>query len=359
MISAPDREQAVMLIDEARRNGSRLEPACAELGLTRRTWRRWRVGDGVRSDARPEAERPTPANKLTPEEYTEVLDTVHHPDFASLPPGQIVPALADAEQRYIASESTFYRILRAEGEQHHRGRSQAPRRGGAATTHTAYGPNEVWTADISWLPTLVRGMFFYLHIVLDIYSRKIVAAEVFEAENGDSLSQVVRRAMLGEQCAHRPPVLHTDNGAPMKGRTFRATLEWLQIEASYSRPRVSNDNAFSESLFRTCKYRPAYPVDGFADLATAQAWCERFKRWYNDEHRHSAIRYVTPAERHRLEDRAILERRHAVYQQPRAQRPARWSGASRDWTPVGAVTLNPETGTTAPAVSGQCPLEAA
>ncbi len=352
MISTPDRRQAIRLIDEAHDAGARLGPACAELGLTRRTYRRWRAPDGVRDDARPEVARPTPANKLTPAERAEVLETVHRPEYASLPPGQIVPALADTEQRYIASESTFYRILRAEGEQHHRGRSQAPRHSGAATTHTAHGPNEVWTADISWLPTRVRGLFFYLYLVLDIYSRRIVAAEVFEAENATLLSQLVRRAVLAQQCAHRPPVLHTDNGSPMKGRTFKATLEWLGIEASYSRPRVSNDNAFSEAMFRTCKYRPAYPVDGFADLAAAQAWSERFVSWYNHEHRHGGIRYVTPDQRHRGEDAAILERRHALYQQARARHPERWSGNTRNWAPIGAVTLNPETPDT-PSDTGQ------
>lgn len=360
MISTPDREQAILLIDEARASGARLEPACAELGLTRRVYGRWRDAQGaVTGDARPDAERPTPANKLSAAEYAEVLATVHRPEYASLPPGQIVPALADTEQRYIASESTFYRILRAEGEQHHRGRSHAPRQAGAATTHTARGPNEVWTADISWLPTRVRGMFFYLYLVLDIYSRRIVAAEVFEAENGASLSQLVRRAVLAQQCAHRPPVLHTDNGSPMKGRTFKATLEWLQIEPSYSRPRVSNDNAFSEAIFRTCKYRPAYPVDGFADLAAAQAWSDRFVSWYNHEHRHGGIRYVTPEQRHRGEDRVILGRRHALYQQARARHPERWSGNTRNWTPIGPVTLNPDTGEAPPHGAHEDRLEAA
>jgi len=143
---------------------------------------------------------------------------------------------------------------------------------------------------------------------------QIVAAEVFDAENGASLSELVYRAVLGEQCAHRPPVLHTDNGSPRKSRTFKATLKWVEIEPSYSRPRVSNDNPFSEAIFRTWKYRPDYPAEGFADLAAAQAWSERFVSWYNREHRHSSIRYVTPDERHRGEDGASLERRHARYQ---------------------------------------------
>jgi len=136
-------------------------------------------------------------------------------------------------------------------------------------------------------------------------------------------------------------VLHTDNGSPMKGRTLKATLEWLQIKPSYSRPRVSNDNPYSEALFRTCKYRPVYPPEGFADLQAARDWVAAFVRWYNDEHRHSAIRYVTPTERHDGRDHAILAHRKAIYEQARQHRPERWSGDTRNWQPVGRVTLNP------------------
>ena len=145
----------------------------------------------------------------------------------------------------------------------------------------------------------------------------------------------------------------------MKGRTFKATLEWLQITPSYSRPRVSNDNAFSEAMFRTCKYRPEYPVDGFANLGAAQAWSDHFVSWYNHEHRHSGIRYVTPDQRHRGEDVAILERRHVLYRQARARHPERWSGNTRDRSPVGAVTLNPDTGEAASNTGHEDRLEAA
>ena len=351
MISASDREQAVTLIDDARSAGARLGRACAQIGISRRTYSRWCENEGVRCDGRPDAIRPTPANKLSGAEYQEIVDTMHRPEFASLPPGQVVPALADREWRYIASESTFYRTLRARGEQHHRGRAQPPCNAGPPSTHVAHGPNEVWTGDISWLPTRVRGMFFYLYLIVDIYSRKIVAAEVFEAENGVWLSELVRR----EHCITRPPVLHTDNGSPMKGRTFKATLEWLQIRPSYSRPRVSNDNPYSEALFRTCKYRPEYPLDGFADLGAAQAWAAEFVRWYNHEHHHSAIRYVTPGDRHDGRDPEILAHRHAIYEHARQQRPERWSGSTRNWTSIGSVTLNPQN----VHETSQCELEAA
>ena len=214
--------------------------------------------------------------------------------------------------------------------------------GRAGETGRSVGRYRASARPYSWLPTRVRGLFFYLYLIVDIYSRKIVAAEVFEAENGTWLSQLVRRAVLAEQCITCPPVLHTDNGSPMKGRTLKATLEWLQIQPSYSRPRVSNDNPYSEALFRTCKYRPVYPPEGFADLQAAQDWVAAFVRWYNDEHRHSAIRYVTPAERHEGRDHDILAHRKAVYEQARQNRPERWSGDTRDWQPIGPVTLNPQ-----------------
>ncbi|KAF1056064.1 MAG: hypothetical protein GAK41_00180 [Burkholderia gladioli] len=119
-------------------------------------------------------------------------------------------------------------------------------------------------------------------------------------------------------------------------------LHWLGVKPSYSRPRVSDDNAFVESLFRTAKYRPEFPAHGFADLDAARQWSMRFVHWYNNEHRHSGIRYVTPAQRHAGEDVAILAARHEVYLAARKRHPARWSGQTRNWTPLGTVALNPE-----------------
>jgi putative transposase len=178
--------------------------------------------------------------------------------------------------------------------------------------------------------------------VLDVFSRKIVGAEVFEAENMANSACVLERAVLREKLLHRPLILHADNGTPMKGSTLQATLERLGVTASHSRPRVSNDNAFSEALFRTCKYRPSYPTSGFESLEDARSWVLAFLGWYNEEHRHSAIRFVTPAERHAGKDKAILARRHEIYEQKRAEHPQRWSGPTRNWDPVGKVWLNPD-----------------
>ena len=133
--------------------------------------------------------------------------------------------------------------------------------------------------------------------------------------------------------------MHSDNGSPMKGATMLATLQRLGVIASFSRPSVSDDNPFSEALFRTLKYRPEYPERAFEDIAAARTWVERFVRWYNHEHRHSAIRFVTPDERHSGEDHDILQRREKVYDQARKRHPQRWSGRTRNWTPVDGVYL--------------------
>lgn len=347
MINAPDRRQAVELIKEANRSGARLERACAEVGITARTYRRWTEEESVKSDGRPEAARPEPRNKLSEAERERILEICHQPEFASLPPSQIVPRLAD-QGEYLASESSFYRILRAADEQHHRGRSQAPRRQTPPTSHCAKGPCEVWSWDITYLASPVRGLFYYLYLILDIYSRKVVGWEIHDRESSELAADVVRRAVWAEECLESPLILHADNGSPMKGAALRATLERLGIEPSYSRPRVSNDNPFSEAAFRTCKYRPDFPADGFVNLRAAREWGHGFVTWYNTEHRHSGIQFVTPRERHAGHDHEILAKRAVVYATAKRQHPERWSGNTRDWNPVGSVWLNPEKASTEP-----------
>lgn len=341
MINALDRQAACELIEEAHRAGARLPRACAEMGLCSRTYRRWRTDGVVRADARPHAVRPAPARKLTEEERQRIVDTCHQPDYANLPPSQIVPALAD-QGIYIASESSFYRTLKAADELHHRGRSQAPQPRRSATTHCASRPDDVWSWDITYLASAIRGAFYYLYLIVDIYSRKIVGWEVYERECAQHAAELIRRAVLNEGITRTPRVLHADNGSPMKGATLRATLQQLGVEPSYSRPRVSNDNPYSEALFRTCKYRPDFPRHGFATIAAARKWVQGFVSWYNDEHRHSAIGFVTPSQRHRGEDKAILAQRTALYEQAKARTPMRWSTTIRDWRPAGDVWLNPE-----------------
>jgi transposase InsO family protein len=197
---------------------------------------------------------------------------------------------------------------------------------------------------MTYLPASVIGLWFHLYLILDLYSRKIVGWEVHDSDDADHAAHLVRRTALAEGIAalSTKPVLHGDNGSTLKATTVLAMLHWLGVKPSYSRPRVSDDNAYAEALFRTAKYRPEFPTKGFANLEEARAWAAGFVRWYNIDHRHSAIRYVSPAQRHAGEDQAILAARHALYTEARERNPARWSRTTRNWSPIGAVTLNPE-----------------
>ena len=341
MISNPDRRKIIMLIESACKDGARLAQACQVVGICARTYQRWTTGIHVKNDARPTAWRPEPGNKLTKEERQNILDICHKPEYASLPPGQIVPRLAD-QGEYLASESSFYRVLREADEQHHRGRSKKPRKSFPPKGYCATGPNQVWTWDITWLPAPIRGMYFYLYMIVDIYSRKIVGWEVHSVENAELSATMIHKTVLSEGCILNPPVLHADNGGPQKGFTMKAKLESLGIKPSYSRPRVSNDNPYSEALFRTVKYCPTYPVKGFASIDDARQWTKTFVNWYNHEHLHSAIRFVTPVQRHTGEDREILENRSKVYLEAQKHRSERWSGGIRNWDYIDHVWLNPE-----------------
>ena len=341
MTSLPDRQQFVSWFEEAVTAGARRHKACSELGITLRTLQRWTADGTVAADRRPEAVRARPANALNKDEREAIVKLCNSPQYASLPPSQIVPRLAD-HGIYVASESTMYRVLRAAGQQHRRGRSQPPRRHPAPTTYVATAPLQVLSWDITYLPSRVRGQFFYLYLIEDIFSRKAVGWEVYASECGGHAATLLQRTLLSERCLHQPLVLHSDNGAPMKSATLLGKMYELGITPSRSRPRVSNDNAYSESLFRTLKYCPQWPRGGFADLDAARHWVRDFVRWYNHEHRHSRIRFVTPAERHCGQDKQVLAKRAALYQEVRLRHPERWSGKTRNWTPVAAVTLNPE-----------------
>jgi|HubBroStandDraft_2_1064218.scaffolds.fasta_scaffold110976_1 putative transposase len=344
MTRLEDRQILIRDIAQAHVQGARLAPACALAGIDVRTLQRWKSHDGLsHGDRRPDADRPVPSHALSKTERAQIIAVANEPRFADTPPARIVPALAD-EGIYIASESSFHRVLRAHGQMNRRGRAQPPRASRPPTTHIATAPAEVWCWDLTFLPTQIQGRWFYLYLILDLYSRKIVGFEVHDTDSADHAAHLARRTALAEGIHAMParPVLHGDNGATLKATTVLAMLHWLGIKPSYSRPRVSDDNAFAEALFRTVKYRPEFPSKGFADLDAARQWTVRFVQWYNHEHRHSGIRYVTPAQRHVGQDRPLLEARHAVYQDARDRNPRRWSRQTRNWTPVAAVTLNPE-----------------
>ncbi|MCK5893729.1 MAG: transposase [Endozoicomonadaceae bacterium] len=236
-----------------------MEPACKETQISLRTYRRWVNADGhVRSDRQLDANRSEPKNKLSTSERQRILEIGCLPEYASLPQSQIVPSLLD-KGVYMASEASFYRALKANNQLHRRGRSRQPRK----------------------------------------------KSKAFE-----------------EQCFRSPLVLHSDNGAPMKAQTMKAKLEELGIISSYIRPRVSNDNPYSEALFRTLKYRTNWPSTGFDSFDKARDWVQVFVNWYNNNHKHSKINFVTPSQRHAKQDRALLARRKIVLEKNKATTPS-------------------------------------
>jgi transposase InsO family protein len=329
-------------IDEAQANGARLRPACKEVGLAATTILRWRGQPGGGDDMR-HGPKTTPKNKLSEKQRGRLLEVANGPAFRNQSPKQIVPALADAGQ-YIASESTFYRILREEKQLAHRGRAK-PRVSQPPSEHRATGPNQVWSWDITYLKSAVAGSFFYLYLFVDVWSRKIVSWEVHDRESDELSSEMLERVEK-QHGSIAQLVVHSDNGHPMKGATMKATMERLGVLPSYSRPHVSNDNPYSESLFRTLKYRPNYPKKPFGSIDDATAWVDGFVAWYNDEHLHSGIGYVTPSCRHVGRADSILEGRRRVYDAARRRHPERWNGRpTRAWQAPSEVLLNPATHT--------------
>jgi transposase InsO family protein len=324
------------LIDEAVAAGARRKVACELIGLTARTLERW----GDCDEDRRHGPNTVPANKLSETERRKLIVVATNPEFRDQSPKQIVPRLADRGE-YIASESTFYRVLRDEDMQHHRARSRPPV--SRPHEHTASAPWQVASWDITYLRSLARGQFFYLYLVEDVWSRKILGWAVHEEESSELAAALVERIRRDAgDIDLRGWVLHSDNGGPMRGATMLATLQRLGVVPSFSRPSVSDDNPFSEALFRTLKYCPQYPSAGFASAENARAWVAHFVDWYNHEHQHSGIGYVTPAARHAGDDLTILTARRALYQRARRRHPERWAGDTRKWERPLTVTLNPE-----------------
>jgi len=325
------------------KKGVTQEKACREAGISARTYRRWRNQGDEGEDKRPTAVRPKPANALTETERAEIIKVANSPQNASRRPAEIVVDLAD-KGTYLASESSFYRVLEEQHQNVRRGRARAAKAKTEPVTHVASAPREVWVWDITWLPSKVAGIFFKLYIIMDLFSRKIIAWEVWEEENAAHSETLLRRAALSENIAANSvkTVLHGDNGSPLKAGTVLALMYTLGITPSHSRPRVSNDNAHAEAFFRTAKYHPAMIPDGFDSLGDARQWAITFIQWYNHEHKHKALNFVTPHQKHIGEDVTLLAKRHQLYQRSRDQNPNRWiKGHTRDWSPVQSSALNP------------------
>lgn len=313
--------------------------ASSIVGVTVRTLQRWRE-KGIGVDLRTTVKKAPPKNKISTPEYAEILRIVNSPEFRNLSPKVIVALLAD-RNTYIASESTMHRILKAEGQSTHRASSRPPHRRNRPRELIATARNQVWSWDITYLRSSVRGRFFYLYLVVDVWSRKVVGWTVEDAESSKVAADLIDRICERESVERGSLVLHADNGSPMKGADMVAKLMALGVEASHSRPSVSNDNPYSESLFRTMKYSSTFPTVAFRTIEEAREWVTGFVQWYNQVHLHCAIRFVTPAQRHDGSEKKILERRHRLYTAARERHPERWTASTRNWSPIETVRLNP------------------
>jgi putative transposase len=336
----------IALVEEAVKGGARLESACKEAGIDARTVQRWRR-DPEGEDRR-RGPHGRPGNALSAEEEQDIVDLLTSPEYVDLSPNQVVPKLADMNM-YKASERTMYRVLKKRKLLAHRGRS-LPRTRRRPPERRATGPCQAWSWDITYLRSPIRGMFWMLYMAVDVWSRKIVAAKVHDRESEELASELLEGAYRREGVSPGQLWIHSDNGAAMKGQTLLVKLRDLGATSTFSRPHTSNDNPFSESLFRTMKYRPEYPAGRpFPTVEAAQAWVDAFVRWYNEDHQHSGIRFVTPADRHQRRENAILDKRRRVYEMARAKAPRRWSRHTRNWTPIAVVCLNPHMRSSRPA----------
>lgn len=336
-MTVADRAEIIALVSEAVDCGSRQSEACEALGIAERTLQRWQLPKSAEDQRH--GPLVAPANKLSEAERENIVRIASASEFCNRSPHQIVPTLADRGE-YVASESSFYRVMKASRLDAHRGESRAPRQLARPRSYEATKPCQVFSWDITYLLSAIRGQYFYLYLFIDVFSRKAVGFKVHDCE-----SMVHSADLLAEICEaegiHAGQVsLHADNGGPMKGATMLATMQMLGVMPSFSRPSVSNDNPFSESLFKTLKYCPIYPAEPFETIEHARAWVAKFIDWYNNEHLHSGIGFTTPAARHVGGDIEILANRKRVYSKARENNPGRWSGDIRNWQRIDRVQLN-------------------
>jgi len=328
-----ERNNITACVNKAIEHGARKDQACKIIGLNVRTIQRWQKNP--EGDQRPEFKRVS-SKALTDEEKNKIVEICNSNEYKEMTPNEIVPILAEKGE-YYASESTFYRVLREKGLLAHRSDCKSPNSVKKPDELKATGPNQVWSWDITYLKTYIRGIYYYLYFFMDVWSRIIVDWTVEESEDGEIAAEKIKN--ICREKGIKMIYLHSDNGGPMKCGTMLATLQGLGVVPSFSRPHVSNDNPFSESLFKTMKYVPSFPKE-FKSLEEAIAWVEKFVKWYNEEHHHSAIKYVTPKQRHYGEDIAILLKRKETYIAARNKRPDRWSGDIRNWDRIEEVYLN-------------------
>lgn len=293
-------------------------PLCRALGLARvtlyRAWRRERFP----VERKP---RPKPARALGEQEHQAVLDVLHEERFADKPPAQAYATLLD-EGRYLCSERTMYRILEAEGEVRER-RNQLEHPPYAKPELLATGPNEVWSWDITKLKGPAKWTYFYLYVILDIFSRYTVGWMVAACESAALAKRLIEATCQKQAIAEERLTLHADRGSSMKSKCVAMLLSDLGVTKTHSRPHVSNDNPFSESPFKTLKYRPEFP-SRFGCIEDARAFCLDFFGWYNTDHHHSALGWLTPEDVHYGRGPRLVEARQQVLDVAYTQHPERF-----------------------------------
>jgi len=312
-----------------------IAPLCSALGLARSSLYRRRA---PRPEPKP---RPTPSRALSAEQRQRVLGVAHSERFADRAPSEIVHSLL-AMGIYLCSVRTMYRVLAANKEVRER-RDQLRRPNYAKPELIATGPNQVWSWDITKLKGPAKWEYFYLYVILDIFSRYVVGWMVAWHENAKLAKRLINESYEKQGVQPGSLVLHADRGSPMKANTTAQLLATLGVERSHSRPHVSNDNPFSESQFKTFKYHPGFP-NRFGSITHALAFCRSFFPWYNDEHAHSGLLHLTPKAVHHGEAEAMLEHRHQVMLAAYERNPERFvNGPPKPHTLPGAVWINPPT----------------
>lgn len=318
--------------------------SCEAVGITPRTLQNWRhAPDG---DGRLDRSNFTSPRQIPEDLREQIVDRFCKADVRDLSLTQAFYKLLDENKEYWCSLSTLYRLFRARGLNARRAPTREARRRSKPTAYSAEKPNEVWTWDITYLrSSKYTGRFYYAYVIVDVYSRMVVSARVFEADNADFAVRFLGDAFRRYGIKPGQLVVHSDNGASMKAAPTLALLEKNGITFSHSRPRVSNDNPYSESFFRTLKYSGdyLYPRDGFDNAEEAEQWVQGFVDHYNEHHRHRGIRMVTPGQRYRGEDAEVLRRRRETMLEARRRHPERWiTGRVLNCTPIKEVWLNPE-----------------
>jgi len=312
-------------------------PLCDALSVPRATLYRRR--EQARAPAREPTPRPTPERALAAAERQQVLDVLHSNRFVDTAPAEVVATLMD-EKKYLCSERTMYRILASADEVRER-RNQLHHPNYEKPELLATGPNQVWSWDISKLKGPAKWTYFYLYVMLDIFSRYAVGWMVAQRENSELAKRLIRESCDKEGIEAEQLTIHSDRGSPMKAKTTGQLLADLGVTKSHSRPHVSNDNPFSESHFKTFKYRPGFP-ERFGSQQDALSWSRRFFTWYNQDHRHSGIAMLTPEMVHRGQAVAVLDKRHEVALAAYHTHPERFvNGPPQPVATPHAVWINP------------------